>query len=294
MTQTTLPFDAVEAALERLVATDRSSWAGLRRISKSQIQTFLICPGKFRYEYVLGAEWEFTPEALPFGSVIHATVATFYHDVQETGAKPELESWLAEFRERWQMAIADAKPPIRFQKDHTAESLEEQGITLLRAFHEAAAPRVIAEVEYPFAVPLVDPDTGETLETTLVGVMDLVETDDAGNVIAAELKTAAQRMGDARSENMLDGLVYAYALDRLGLRTTQKQTLVRYDVLVKTKTPSFQQLYVNKHEGDFRFLVRWIRRILAAIDAESFVPQAGSWACATCQFQARCRQELSA
>ena len=46
------------------------------RISKSQIQTYLICPRKFYFQYVMGAMPEFLPASLPFGSALHAAVAT--------------------------------------------------------------------------------------------------------------------------------------------------------------------------------------------------------------------------
>ena len=94
-------------------------------------------------------------------------------------------------------------------------------------------------------------------------------------------------MSTISAENQLDGLVYAYALDQLGFRTTEKETLVRYDVLVKTKKPSFQQVYYNKEAGDYRRLTRWIKEILQAIDRESFFPNFG-WACKQCPFKRTC------
>jgi CRISPR/Cas system-associated exonuclease Cas4 (RecB family) len=47
------------------------------RISKSQIQTYLICPRKFWFQYVVGAMPEFMPASLPFGRALHAAVALF-------------------------------------------------------------------------------------------------------------------------------------------------------------------------------------------------------------------------
>src|SRR5438093_2542379 len=106
--------------------------------------------------------------------------------------------------------------------------------------------RKIEAIEYPFAVPLSDPNTGETLDVSLVGVVDLIESDEEGNLIIAELKTSSKRYADSQGENQLDGLIYAYAIDQLGFRTTNAETLIRYDVLVKTKSPAFQQIYFNK------------------------------------------------
>jgi CRISPR/Cas system-associated exonuclease Cas4 (RecB family) len=57
--------------------TSTRSWASMLRISKSQIQTYLICPRKFYFQYVMGAMPEFTPASLPFGRALHAAVAMF-------------------------------------------------------------------------------------------------------------------------------------------------------------------------------------------------------------------------
>jgi CRISPR/Cas system-associated exonuclease Cas4 (RecB family) len=47
--------------------TTTRSWSSMLRISKSQIQTYLICPRKFWFQYVVGAMPEFLPASLPFG-----------------------------------------------------------------------------------------------------------------------------------------------------------------------------------------------------------------------------------
>jgi CRISPR/Cas system-associated exonuclease Cas4 (RecB family) len=142
-------------------------------------------------------------------------------------------------------------------------------------------------VEYPFAIVMSDPITGDPLDVSLVGIIDLIESDDEGTLIVAELKTSAKRYADSQSESQLDGLIYAYAMNRLGFRTADAKTLIRYDVLIKTKSPGFQQIYVNKSPQDYGRLVRWIQEILQAIERESFYPNFG-WACHNCQFRRRC------
>ena len=81
--------------------TSPRKWASLLRISKSQIQTYLICPRKFYFQYVMGAMPEFLPAALPFGSALHGAVAAFYRAIKETGSKPELGFVMREFELEW-------------------------------------------------------------------------------------------------------------------------------------------------------------------------------------------------
>lgn len=159
------------------------------------------------------------------------------------------------------------------------------GKALLARFYDDVQPRRIEAIECPFAVALSDPDTGEPLDVSLVGIIDLIESDDEGNLIIAELKTSSKRYGDSQGENQLDGLIYAYAMDQLGFRTANAERLIRYDVLIKTKAPAFQQIYFNKSPQ--ARLTRWIEEVLRAIDRESFFPNFG-WACQNCQFRSRC------
>jgi len=263
--------------------TSPREWASLLRISKSHIQTYLICPRKFYFQYVVALPWEFVPASLPFGTSLHEAVAFFYRGFKN-GMKPEIEFVISVFERTWDEETKGR--PIGFALS-SKDSMRGLGIALLRQFYEAIQPRNIEAVELPFSVPLYDPDGGKKLDYALVGKIDLIESDDEGNLIIAELKTSSKRYADSQAETQLDGLIYAYALDQLGLRTDENRTLIRYDVLIKTKAPAFQQVYFNKETGDYRRLARWIKEILQAIDRESFFPNFG-WACKQCPFKNAC------
>lgn len=264
--------------------TSVKNWGSMLRISKTHMQTYLMCPRKFYFQYVVNLPWEFTPASLPFGKALHAAVAFFYGTLQHKGWKPDLPSVIAEFKAVWQNETARCE--VVFTSS-TEESMEGLGTALLQSFYEQVKPRTIEAIEYPFSVPVYDPDGGRPLDFTLVGIIDLIESDEEGNLIISELKTSAKRYADSQGENQLDGLIYAYALDQLGFRTADNRTLIRYDVLVKTKTPAFQQAYFNKEAGDYRRLTRWIKEILQALDRGAFYPNFG-WSCKQCQFKKTC------
>jgi len=187
---------------------------------------------------VVGAMPEFLPASLPFGRALHAAVAAFYKSIKETGTKPELESITREFAAVWETDVAGRR--LSFKGKSSVDSHLGLGKALLKKFYEEVRPRKIEAIEYPFAVALSDPNTGEPLDVSLVGIVDLIESDDEGNLIIAELKTSSKRYADSQGENQLDGLIYAYAMNQLGFRTTNAETLIRYDVLVKTKSQAFQ------------------------------------------------------
>ena len=264
--------------------TSAKDWGAMLRISKTHMQTYLMCPRKFYFQYVINLPWEFTPASLPFGRALHAAVALFYRKLKQEQVKLDLPLLLAEFKAAWSHETTGRD--IAFALS-TKESMEGLGMALLKRFWEQVKPRSVEAIELPFSVPIYDPDGGRPLEFTLVGIIDLIESDEEGNIIVSELKTSSKRYADSQAENQLDGMIYAYALDQLGFRTTDQQTLIRYDVLVKTKTPAFQQVYLNKEAGDYRRLTRWIKEILQALDRGAFYPNFG-WACKQCQFKRAC------
>src|SRR5437016_12268608 len=86
--------------------TSTRNWGSMLRISKSQIQTYLICPRKFWFQYVTGMLPEFVAASLPFGGALHAAVAAFYRAVKETAAKRALQFIVREFAIVWEAEVA--------------------------------------------------------------------------------------------------------------------------------------------------------------------------------------------
>src|SRR5438128_8572941 len=153
--------------------TSPKDWASMLRISKSHIQTYLICPRKFYFQYVVALPWEFVPASLPFGSALHEAVAFFYRGFQN-GLKPDLEFVVSVFERKWDEETEGRA--IGFASGSGKDSMRGLGITLLRQFYEAVQPRKIEAVEHAFSVPLYDPDGGKKPEYALVGKIDLVTT----------------------------------------------------------------------------------------------------------------------
>lgn len=262
-------------------------WEELLHLSKSQLTTYLECSQRYQYQYVLSVPWEVMPAPLLFGKAMHRAVALYYQRKQ-AGLDVTLEDLEAIFHLAWDQGKSNL--PLRFTRGATEDTLRAQGRELLRCFTAQVKPWRIDAVEKPFVVDLVDPDTGVILPVKLVGVIDLLESDDEGNVIVTELKTSARKYTEQQGEHQLDGAVYAYAVQQLGVSPTPEQVLIRFDVLVKTKTPQFEQYYFTKDATDFRKFLRLATKVVRAIALDVFVPHEG-WYCATCPFLKRCTQD---
>lgn len=255
-------------------------------LSKQQLSVYLQCPRRYYYQYILALPWEETPAAVCLGRAVHEAVAAYYRSLLRGETLP-LAAMVEQFRRSWQREVAG--DGVIYGADETPESLAQLGERLLAAFWEQIRPRRIEAVELPFAVDLIDPDTREALPVKLVGVIDLIESDEEGSLILVELKTARRRMTDGEAEQRLDGKVYAYALRELGLIGPEEELLVRYDVLVKGKRPAFEQLYVTSSLSDQRRFLELCRDVERAVESGVFYRREG-WACQNCPYRRTCRE----
>jgi len=256
-------------------------------ISNSQLKTFLTCPQKHYFQYVRGLPWEFIPDYFPFGRSIHTPVKVFYKSLKDTGQRISLEELLANFIQSWER---ESQGNIRYKKGEGKDSLREKGIEMLKAFYEAITPQRILGVEVPFSVDLIMEKTGEVLPYKLSGIFDLVESDEEGTIIIAELKTGSKRFTEDELDLDLQGTLYSYALNQMGFHTDGGETLVRYDLLLKQKKPVMEPYYALKGRVHYQWAFQLIKKVLKAIEAGAFYPTPG-WYCKDCPFGTACQRE---
>src|SRR6266516_1662325 len=82
----------------------RKDWSPVLHISKSHLATYLQCPRRFWFQYVVGQPWEFVPAAVAFGKAIHEAVAFFYEQLALGPTKPPQDAVQTRFRQRWRQA----------------------------------------------------------------------------------------------------------------------------------------------------------------------------------------------
>ena len=259
-------------------------------ISHTQLDTFLNCPWRYRYQYVLGAPWEHLPAALAFGRAIHAAVAHYYRHVKHFGEPLPLGVLKGCFQGEFGEALNQGLE-VLYKEGESEGGLREKGDALLEVFHAKVRPQTVEAVQLPFLVDLVDPATGEVLEPKLAGIFDLIESDAHGNMTIVDLKTANRRYAEHQVENHLQATLYAYALRQLGYSTDGRNTLVRFDVLLKTKQPELESYYAVKAEADEPWTLAQVRRVLDAIAAGVSFP-IRSWRCPDCPYRKRCAADV--
>jgi CRISPR/Cas system-associated exonuclease Cas4 (RecB family) len=251
-------------------------------VSVSQIKSWLMCPRKYQYQYVLGTEPAHRPVALAFGTACHRALEAFYEYLQAHGRKPPVDQVQTAFVDRWAVEVGDPLP-LLFDEDQTADQAKDQGVALLGAFYQQGfVPDEVIAVEQPFGIELVDPETAEVCDIPMVGAIDLVARHQ-GRVWMIEHKTAARRFTADRIAWDFQPTSYLFAARNLGL----DNPAAAFQILLKTKKPSCETIPVNRnHESEIEMLDTF-QHALRGIEAGAF-PRNRGWGCADCQFKHKC------
>jgi putative RecB family exonuclease len=159
----------------------------------------------------------------------------------------------------------------------------EQGKGLIQCFLDKVPEeqsRVIA-VEQPFRLEI------SGLEIDVIGALDLLLQDSDGSLTIVDHKTAARAMNDKDIHGNDQMTLYQLAVKANGFE--DREVLLRYDALIKTKVPKFDQYYTSRSEADEERLVLKFQNVHRAIKAGIFIPNDSSWMCSNCEYATACK-----
>lgn len=242
-------------------------------LSVSQINTFLLCPRKYRFRYIDQEQPEHRSIALALGSAVHSTLAWWQTEAMTADGPSEQEA-VSIFQADWAAEMATGDVDL---EGRDPVQVEELGMSLV----EVAVPHLreleVVSVDQRVDVPLVDPRTGEELPVPLMGFLDFTTVGGLG-----EIKTSG-RKSKPRSW-VLQLSAYSYALEQLtGCRPDV--TVVQ---LVKTKVPKVVVETVEITRGDQAWFLEVASEVFSAVRKEAFPPNP-SWACGRCEYRQVCR-----
>ncbi len=252
-------------------------------ISYSQVNTYLICPLRYRYQYIDREEWPFIPAALILGSAIHATIERFYID-HSSGKKTSITDLKDVFDTRLYRDCG--KVEMKFKTGKDPIELQQQGHAMLDCFMKNVTPSDVLGVEEKFPLDVADKETGETLGVPLVGKVDLIERIDDGNIVFVDYKTASSRYNEDSVQRNLQ--LTAYSLWARETYSDKNEPVhLRFDVLLKNKTPLYLKYETQRTYQDAQRFTRMLLMISDAIRQELFYPNPG-WQCVDCPFKVNC------
>jgi len=101
----------------------------------------------------------------------------------------------------------------------------------------------VLAIEEPFAFTI------DGMDMPIIGQMDLVLEDDSGTIIIVDWKTASK----SYSRDEIDKKTFNLHCINLAARFNgyaDREILLRFDCLIKTKTKKFEQYYTTRSEED--------------------------------------------
>lgn len=249
-------------------------------LSASSINSYMDCGLSYKFSRVDGIPPEFTADALLFGSCIHKALEEF-NNAKRNKHQKSPEELQARFASAWNESVRENES-IQFKKGESADSLLEKGMTMLAAYYAQNPPNQykVMGAEIPFSF------TMEGLPVPVIGVMDLVEEDEGGNLIITDFKTTSRSFSRKEIDESLQLTVYSMAVKEFGF--SHQEILLKFDCLIKTRTPKFEQYYTIRTEADEQRARKKILRVWDGIQKKVFIPNDSSWKCAGCAYKKHC------
>jgi putative RecB family exonuclease len=249
-------------------------------LSASSINDYLDCGLGFKFSRIDRAEPEYISATLLFGKCIHKVLEEF-HQAKMNGRKRILDNLLERFEFHW-LGINGQATSIQFKEGDDCKSLLQKGWDILRVYYDQL-PRdryKVLATENPFSFLL------EGIDIPLIGIMDLIEQDEAGNIIITDFKTSNRAYSKDEIDKNLQLTIYHMAAKRNGF--SDREIILKFDCLIKTKTPKFEQYYTVRTEEDEKRVVRKIQEIWRGIQQGVFIPNDDGWKCGYCSFKQHC------
>ena len=227
--------------------------APLQILTNSQLRSYRRCPRLHHYSYNLGVRAKASPEALSFGTLIHAALEAW---------------WKADSEHKLNAALtpleAEPDPFTRARARVMIYGYHERWIDSVEAFEVLA-------VEREFEVPLVNPETGAESRTfVLAGKVDaVVREQSSGRVYIVEHKTSSEDIspgstywarlridsqvsiyiGAAASQEPVAGCIYD-VLGKPGQKPLQATPEADRKYTKPTKAEPTPRLYANQRDAD--------------------------------------------
>jgi putative RecB family exonuclease len=262
---------------------DISELRQLPHLSASSINDYIDCG----LLYKLGRIDKLPPESrssdLELGSCVHRTLEAYYRQKLE-GDLPSAKELQSIFENAWRDA-AEGKEDIRYPEGKTFETLLLEGKELLAACYnkiQADNQLKVIGVEEPFSF------TVEGCPVPILGYIDLLEQDDSGTLIITDWKTSGRAYSNDEVDRNFQLTLYKIATKKNGY--TDREILLRFDCLIKTKTPKFDQYYTTRSDQDEQRAVKKIQQVWDGINKNVFIPNdsASNWKCKGCAYKNAC------
>ena len=253
-------------------------------LSASSIGEYVECSLLYKFGRIDRLPMEFKADAMIFGTCIHRVLEQFY-SAKMIGEKLLLKDIHQIFETTWK-GIAEGREDIRYTKGNDFKSILMMGKDLLTTWYNKLPDDnfTILAIEEAFSFTLPD------IPIPIIGAMDLVEEDSAGTIIITDFKTSGKAYSKGEVDQNQQLTMYQIAAKRYGYE--DREILLRFDTLIKTIIPKFEQYWTTRSELDERRLIKKATQVWDGITKGVFVANDTSWKCKGCAYKKACDEYL--
>lgn len=249
-------------------------------LSASSIGDYVECSLLYKLGRIDKIQMEFKADTLIFGTVVHKVLGKVYEE-KMIGNKMLLKDIHKSFEEHWHRE-AEGRTDIKYAKGNDFETLFMEGKDLLTAYYMKLKDdnfNVIGiEEAFSFHIP--------GIEIPIIGAMDLIEEDEAGTIIITDFKTSKRAFSVDEVDNNFQLLIYYMAARANGY--ADREIILKFDTLIKTKKPRFEQYFTVRSEIDEKRAIKKIQTVWNGIKNEVYIPNDTSWKCKNCSYKTAC------
>jgi putative RecB family exonuclease len=250
-------------------------------LSASSIGDYIDCGLLYKLGRIDKLPPESRSDSLEFGSVIHKVLAERYQ--QKMMGNLLTAKKLHEIFEKCWREAAEGKD-IQYSEGKDFDTLLLEGKELLTVYHNKIPDdqfKVIA-VEEAFRFNI------EGCPVPIIGAWDLLEEDESDTIIITDFKTSGRAYSNDEVDRNFQLTLYQMAAKANGY--SGREILLRFDCLIKTKTPKFEQYYSSRTEDDELRAVKKIIEVWNGISKNIFIPNDSSsnWKCKWCAYKKAC------
>ena len=251
-------------------------------LSVSAVRSYMDCSLAYKFQRIDHLQEEGTSDNLVLGQTIHQALAGFYAALKD-GELMEADDLTMLFETFWSKA-ATGREDIEYSNGHDFDSMLQLGRNLLEAFWEERPEEesTVLAIEEPFSFML------DGIPIPMVGIFDLVLEDDEGVITIVDHKTAARAYSASQIDYDYQLTVYQMAAKAIGF--ADREILLRFDCLIKTKQPKFCQYYTTRDSLEEALAARKTKAVWEAINKQVFIPNYGNWKCGYCDYVWACEE----
>jgi RecB family exonuclease len=180
--------------------------------------------------------------AMEFGSAIHMVLAEI-HQQKMVGIELSIKEIQESFEKHW-TRLAKDRLNIQYAEGKSFDTFLLEGKELLSVYYHKRSKdsfQVIA-VEEPFSINL------EGCLVPIIGAIDLIEEDSSGTIIVTDFKTTGRAYSNDEVDRNFQLTIYQIAVKQNGF--ANREILLKFDCLIKTKTPKFEPYYTTRNKDD--------------------------------------------